>query len=150
MSDPAFAFDYRFTPIVIVRVSGVATDEEFTAYLDQLTEDIRTHDRLVHIYDARTSGRTPGTQRRMQAEWMAAHKDVLVQKSLGTAFVFSSAIQRFVLSSIFLISPIPGPYTIKGTVAEACAWGLEKLHDAGIRRPKGFPDVLLSELEPMA
>ncbi len=113
--------------IVLLHFTRVPSAAEFDAYLALLDGVLARRRRYVVIFDVQTKDAMPSDQRRIQAEWMRKRRDDLQRWCAGTAFVFRSAMYRFVLSSIFLIQPIPTPYEICATVDAALAWASKQL-----------------------
>jgi hypothetical protein len=114
-------------PIIVVTFSGTPNDEEFAAYLAKLTTCLQKKVPSAYVIDARHSPNPPTKHRKMQADWMKENKELIKDRSAGTAFVFSSAIFRFVLSAIFLIQTLPHPYIVVGTLEEALDWAQKQL-----------------------
>jgi hypothetical protein len=114
-------------PIVVVTTIGVCSDQEFESYLSWMTKSLQRKTRVVTIIDLSQAGRTPKHQRQHQTSWMQAHKEALSLYSAGTAFVFTSPVFRFILSSIFLVQSPPGDYCVVGTIEEARVWAYKQL-----------------------
>jgi hypothetical protein len=64
---------------------------------------------------------------------MRAHRDEMRAAGVGLAFVSSSAIFRFMLSSVFLIQRPPMPYVVVATLDEALAWAQLQLRKGTTR-----------------
>ncbi len=126
--------DSRF-PLVVVRFVGLLTDEDFRAYLER-AEAVRSRGPNAAILDATHAGYLPARQRRMQAEWMKRHREMLRRNSLGSAFVVPSPLIRGVLTAILWIADMPGPHVVVETYAEAEEWVRAKLDAAGLEPKK--------------
>ncbi len=113
--------------LLIFHFTHVPNDQEFENYLRTLDGLLDRRRRYAVILDVQTKELMPRSQRRAQAEWMKRRRTDLEKFCAGTAFVFQSAVYRFVLSSIFLLQPIPTPYEICANVDEALAWARQKL-----------------------
>jgi hypothetical protein len=114
-------------PVILVTIDGAPTDEEHALYLDELAAlagRVRPHVCIVHALDA---GALSAAQRKRQAEWLDRNREMLVASCAGNAFVFESALQRFMLSGIMLMTRMPFPHVVVGTLAEAEAWAAEQL-----------------------
>jgi hypothetical protein len=111
----------------MVRFEGRVTDEQFLSYLERLTRAIAQGGRHATVIDASVAEITPPSQRRMQANWLRTHKAALAEHTAGTAFVFNSAVFRWVLSGIFIIQPPPMPHIICKTVGEGVRWAAAQL-----------------------
>jgi hypothetical protein len=118
----AISFDEMRYPIVVVTFVGLATDVEFDNYLRGLDEIFARRQKVVTIVDATLAEITPAGQRQKQAAWLKTNVDVLRRYSLGTALVFTSPIFRFVLSTMFVVQPLPTPYVVVGQLDDALVW----------------------------
>jgi hypothetical protein len=128
----AIAFEDALWPLLVVRFTGTATDDEFERYLHQMTVMLARRQPHAVIMDATAAHFTPTSHHRMQANWIRAHKTELAELSAGTAFVFSSRLFRVVISGVFMLQPPPSPYAIFGTLDEAVRWSAAQL---GIEPP---------------
>jgi len=125
-------------PLVVVTHAGRPTDEEFDAYLvrlkDNLDRAVRERKKTVLIFDATHAVGTDAKQRQRQAAWMKEHAEPSRLHSAGYAFVIPSTMIRGVLTAILWLSPMPAPYVIVSTIAEAEAWCKQKLIEADDER----------------
>lgn len=120
-------------PLVVVEFNGTATDQEFDAYLEQMTKLVlERRKKNVTIFDATRSGDTSPKQRRKQAEWLKSNAEMLRMYSLGTAFVITSPLVRGMLTAILWITPMPAPHTVVATYGEAERWAIGRLRDKGL------------------
>lgn len=122
-------------PLLVVTFTGVATDEEFNAYLDAQTRVVRRRQLTVTLIDAMNAGQLLPSHRKQQAEWQRQHTDILKEYSLGTAFAISSPIVRGFLTAILWVQPLPHPHHITASRADAECWALARLHAAGLSAP---------------
>ena len=127
--------DSSARPLVMVRFVGLASDEMFRGYLMELDAVLAEGSRYVVVLDARESISGPRHHQRWQAEWLKTNRDALREHSCGTAFVIDSAINRFVLSAVFLIQRPPNPYVVVGTLNEGLDWAESRLRSSGIEVP---------------
>ena len=118
-------------PLVIVHFDGTPTDEEFAAYLGHFDGVLARQTPYAVIIDASRGATAPFAQRRQQAEWLKRHKDDLKQYCRGSAFVLASMAMRAVLSTIFLLSPLPVPQQVCATLEDAKAWAHRRLTALG-------------------
>lgn len=116
----------------MVRFRGAATDAQFGEYLAAMSALRSSHGKTVVVLDAREAGDTPARQRKMQAEWLDAHRTLLERDSLGTAFVITRGLIRGVLTAILWMSPIPGGHRVFATYEEAERWAVDQLRAAGL------------------
>ncbi|HEX3771641.1 MAG TPA: hypothetical protein VHV30_12275 [Polyangiaceae bacterium] len=123
--------DSRF-PLVRVTFDGAVADHVFDAYLHALSRVLSRRAKNVIVFDALRAPPPTAKERAKQAAWLKQHRDVIERFSCGSAFVIKSAIVRGGLTAILWIAPIPGAHTVVATVAEAEAWALARLRDAGV------------------
>jgi hypothetical protein len=121
-----------YGPLIIVTMVRDATDEEFREYLDHLLATYEREPHYVSVVDPSPSPYLPTAQRHMMGTWLSAHNELLRRRCLGTAFIFTSPVSRFVLSSILLLRAPPYPYAVCTNRAEALAQAATWLRGAGI------------------
>ena len=115
---------------MLVRPRGKATDAEVEALLAAFKRPLNWREKYVEIFDGTNADPGSPTQRRRIADWMRAHTSLI-----STAIVIPSALVRGALTAVFWIQPMPCPYTVVSTMAEAEAWAEEKLRAAGLAVP---------------
>jgi hypothetical protein len=126
-------FDRRRYPIVVATLDGKPSDDDITDYLEQLGALLRDKVRGVLVVDGTRAETSSREQRQRMGQWMRAHRDEMKAAGVGLAFVSSSAIFRFMLSSVFLIQRPPMPYVVVGTLDEALAWAQLQLRTGTTR-----------------
>jgi hypothetical protein len=134
----AIHIDTEGWPIAVIKFEGVPSDRECDNHLRRLSNLLERREPWVTIIDASRAGITPNAHRRKQAEWVSANDASLRSYSLGVAFVFTSPVFRFVLSTIVLIQPLPMPYTICATLGDALRWARQRVigqHPSSPPRP---------------
>jgi hypothetical protein len=132
---PSIRVDETRWPLILVTFTGVATDDEFTAYLEEHARLVCRREKKVMVIDAMRAGTTQPTQRKQQAEWQRQHEKALAAYSLGTAFAIGSAIVRGALTAILWVQPLPNPHFVAASLADAERWAAARLLDAGLRAP---------------
>lgn len=124
--DPSVVFDDHAWPVLSVRLKRAMTDDEFDAYLAGLEHHMKRaqaqNTKIVVVIDSTIPIRTPRQQQMAQGKWMKDHRELVRETSVATAFVLTSAMSRFILSTILLVQPMATPYKVFGTVEEAEAW----------------------------
>ncbi len=118
-------------PMVIVHFDGTPTDEEFAGYLRHFDGVLARQEAYAVIFDASVSSMAPFAQRRQQADWLKRNHDGIKRYCRGAAFVLPSMAMRAVLSTIFLLAPLPVPRQICATLDEAMAWTHRRLKALG-------------------
>jgi len=111
---------------VIVTYKEGATDEEYGAYLQELSTLVAQiagrYERIGQVHDATAWARSTAKQRQMQADWVKQHFDFLRNRGGFSAFVFKSAFIRGGLTAVMWLVPMPGPHFVAATLQEALHW----------------------------
>lgn len=116
----AAAYDVEdYGALVIITVLRITSDDEYQFFLDDLSAAYRRVPRLAFVIDPSSAPNLPTSQRTMLGQWLSANDAMVRRQCLGLAFVFTSAVSRFVLSSIFLLWPPSCPYAVCASRAEA-------------------------------
>lgn len=136
---PLYRVIDEFDPIrVLVQVS-TTTDDNLREHLDaQLLEMQTNRDRMrktVVVIDASLGMRPTPVQRKMQADWINEHRELLAATCLGVAFVIPSPLVRGALTAIFWIAQMPIPHTVHGTLASAIEWAGGRLAAVDVDLP---------------
>jgi len=118
--------------LVIGTYTPPLTEAAYERYLQEFGALYQRRQRFLIIFDATRTPDIPAPLRRRQAEWNKENDALLRRYLIGVAFVFSSPASRFVLSSMFLLKPLPVPYTVCATREEALIWAGSALRRAGI------------------
>jgi hypothetical protein len=128
--EPYAAFDRSDFPLVVIRFTGEkSTDENFKAYLDEMSELYRATENVAIVFDAREANLPDLGHQRMQANWLRENKGVLEERCKGTAYVITKVAVRTVLRMIFTLYRQPVPYKVFGNMKEARAWAKNRLQD---------------------
>lgn len=110
-------------PIVVIRFTGLmANNDNFRAYLEQMSSLYDEEKDLAIIFDARRATLPDLGHQRMQAQWLHEHREVLKSHCKGTAYVITKAAVRTVLRMIFALYTQPEPYKIVASMEEAEEW----------------------------
>lgn len=136
---PLYRVIDEFDPLrVLVQVTPT-TDENLRDHLDaQLIEMRANRERrrkTVVVIDASLGLRPTPTQRKMQADWINEHRELLAATCLGIAFVIPSPLVRGALTAIFWIAQLPIPHTVHGTLASAIDWAAARLAAVDVDLP---------------
>lgn len=121
-SAPAIEFTHLEEAILLVTFHHPPSDEEFTAYLEHLSELYRRCQPMSVVIQTLHDSSVPLQQRRIQAQWIREHEKDLRRWSQGTAFVVTSAVVRLGLTSVLLLQRLPMPHVVVKTLDEALAW----------------------------
>lgn len=121
--------------LMVARFFGVPSDERIQEYLDWMTSGLRAARGTALILDATHSSLShPGFIRR-QASWIKQHRQLIVDRSYGTALVLDGAVLRFTLSSILLVAPSPAPMLVHSRLEESLGWAKSVLKERGHAMP---------------
>jgi hypothetical protein len=127
MSDPIRIIEEG--PLMLVTYYGAATDEQYEAYLAKMTRFVAEkrdkYTNMVVINDTTRWIKSNANQRRMQADWIAEHAQLMRERTAGVAFVISSTLVRGGLTAVLWLTKMPCDYKIVATLEEAFAWGRE-------------------------
>ncbi len=132
---PLYRVIDQFDPLrVLVQVSET-TDDNLRAYLDEQLAEMRANRargvRNVVVIDASLGTRPTPHQRKLQADWINDHRELLGASCLGIAFVIPSPLVRGALTAIFWVAQMPIPHTVHGTVGQALDWACARLVEFG-------------------
>lgn len=118
-------------PVTIITYLGAATNEQYEAYLVELTSILTSsaarYARVGQVHDATAWTRSNAHQRQMQADWIKENMTVLRACGGFSAFVFKSALIRGGLTAVMWLVPMPGPYKICATLDEALDWMMPRV-----------------------
>jgi hypothetical protein len=134
-SGASFSFDDSLWPLMVVRLTGELSPQEFERYLSRATQYLQRDDRHVCIFDVSELHLFSTEQRQRQVEWLKAHEVLMRQKLLGIAYVVTSATVRLTMSVIFHFKPPPVPYTLVSRLGDAGAWAARCLDEARFSTP---------------
>ena len=121
-------FDQSNFPLVTITFGAVkANEENFQAYLDEMSRLYERKEPLIIIFDA-TNATFPGIKyQQRQAKWLADHRKTMETYCMGTAYVIPNDIIRTVLKAIFSLQQQPVPYEIFATPEGGLAWARSRL-----------------------
>jgi hypothetical protein len=127
----SITFDETHWPLLIVRFSGVATPEEFEAYLAHRLACMRRQERHVVIYDTRKARLIPSEHRQRHVEWIREYEALRDQTLLGNALIITSPVIRLTMNLVIHLRSDVLPYFVAATLPQAALWGADRLRDAG-------------------
>jgi hypothetical protein len=119
-------------PLVTFTFSGKVTLAEMGEYLAACERYIQLDEQYIGLVLVRDFRPLDGAAIRLQANWVKEHEAWLRRKSLGVALVLPSLWMVGLLRAILWIQPMPQPYLVCRSVAEATPWLRERLRAAGI------------------
>ncbi len=131
----SFTFDDSLWPLMVVRLTGELSPQEFERYLSRSTQYLQHKERHVCIFDVSGLHLFSTEQRQRQVEWLKANDVLMRQKLLGIAYVVTSATIRLTMSVIFHFKQPPVPFTLVTSLGEAGAWAAMRLDEARFPAP---------------
>ena len=108
-------------PVVLVKFDADQTMEDSQRFLDAMDEIHRLKQPYVSVSYMRKYNTDPKQVRRV-GEWMKANAPLTKEYCVATGIITQSLGFRFLLSSIFLIRPMPCPYQVCASFAEAATF----------------------------
>ncbi len=130
---PYGIFDYSELPIVKVELTGEpATDENFSAYLEEMGSVPTRAERYISILDMTKASYLPAKYRILQGKYLEDNKERTAKQAIAAVFVASSLIHKILLKAIFMIKPYASPVFIVSSVEEGMKKVNELLVEEGI------------------
>jgi hypothetical protein len=123
-------------PVVLVKFDADQTMEDCERFMDAMDAVHRRREPYASISYMRRYN-TDRQQVQRVARWMKENAGHTEQWCVGTGIVTQSLGFRFLLSSIFLVRPMPCPYQVCGSFGEA--WRF--VYTAGATRGLAVPNV---------
>lgn len=114
-------------PIVIHSVEGVLTDQELEGYIDEATRVLARGGPHATVMDASRIGKVSAYMRARSVQWQREHEALLRANCVATAYVLTSPILRFIAMTVVLVTRLPTPLRVFGTVEDAMTWSRERL-----------------------
>ena len=130
-------FDDSHWPLLINRLVGEASNQEFDAYLAQSTRFMARGQPHVFVVDMSGVGSMPPEQRQRLAEWSRQHDALMQRTVLGAAYIVSSSVVRLALSVVLHLRRPSYPYVIVSREDQALEWAVKRLEDVGMHAPAG-------------
>jgi len=115
-------------PLVTIKFTGNnETEENFTDYLNQLSDLYIPKKNIAIIFDA-TEAKFPSPKFQLkQASWMQTNKEVIETYCKGIAYVIPNTIIRKALQLIFAVYNNKVSFKVFETANEANIWALNQL-----------------------
>lgn len=136
----------EYRPLYRVTWRSAAPMHEFQAYLDAMLADMRRSDATsrIIIQDSRFAPGLDAQQRRMKADWIKEHEDLLRQRAMAIVFVYSSTLLRGMMTAILWLSPLPMPHFVCPTLEDALDVCEQILKERGYPMPRGVREAWLA------
>lgn len=122
-------------PLLITRIEGEASNQEFDDYLSRVTRGLCRGQPHVLVVDlSQAVGMSP-EQRKQLEEWSRQHDEAMRRTVLGAAYIASSAVVRLALSVMLHLRRPSYPYVIVSREQQALEWAVKRLEDVGMYAP---------------
>lgn len=119
----------KFSIVKVTFTGEKANDDNFSNYLEELTEIYSKKEKLAIIFDARKAV-FPGLKyQKIQGDWLKENEQLMENYCAGTAYVITNSIIRGVLKTIFKFQKQPVPYHVCSNLDEAEKWVKQKLSE---------------------
>jgi hypothetical protein len=134
-------------PLPVVRFERACSNAELEQYLTARSAWLRRGELHIPLLDTRTASQLPPPhQRQRYIDWIQRHRPLLVERSLGTAYLITSPAIRVLTSLMRHLSALTTAYIVSATPEEALGWSACRFQEAGlaslaqrVRRMKGLP-----------
>jgi hypothetical protein len=124
--------DYSQQPVVFTKFDGEQTLEELERYIADMDAVFARRQPYYSVTWLKRYARDP-QQIKRTAAWFKDRAQPIRELCIATSIISTSAALRFALSTLFLIRPINGPYTVCATFDEAMAFGQTHFQKRGLR-----------------
>jgi hypothetical protein len=128
-------FDDSLWPLLILRIVGEPSNQQFEEYLDVSASYLRRGEPHVVVADVLRAGMESAEQRRRRAEWAVRHEALMRELVLGNAFVINAPFLRLGLNLLLHVKPPPWPYLIVPRLELAVAWAAGRMEEVGLYEP---------------
>lgn len=131
------SLDDSHWPLLITRIVGEGSNQEFDDYLVRSTRSMergQTHVLVVDLSDA--VGISPEQRRRLE-QWSRDHDEVMQRTVVGAAYITSTAVVRLALSVFLYVRRPPYPYILVSREQQALEWAIKRLEDVGLHASAG-------------
>ncbi len=135
MDSPYFDDELRGHNVLVRTFHRVGTDEEYEANLASTTAFFEQHQAAGFVLDCGHGVTITSAQRKRQSQWLRENVAVLEANPFGMALVIRNAAQRFILSSIYLVTKIPGRNKVVATVDDGLRFVVANMVREGARIP---------------
>lgn len=126
-----YEIDVSRYPIVILAAEGDLSDVHVDALIAEATRVLNRGDKIVVIQDASRIGKVSAYVRRRSAQWQREQRALMAQNCIGTVYVLSSPLLRFIAMTILMVTNLPMPYRVCETREEALRWSEARLREYG-------------------
>ncbi|HEX9102009.1 MAG TPA: hypothetical protein VF997_07395 [Polyangia bacterium] len=126
--------DLAQPPVVFTKFDGEQTLAELERYIADMDAVFARGQRYFSVTWMKRWARDP-EQLRRTARWFQERERQIRELCVASTIISTSATFRFALSTLLLIRPLYGPYTVCSTFDEAVAFGQTEFRKRGLRLP---------------
>ena len=128
----AIELDVTQPPLVFTKFDGEQTLDELERYIANMDAVFAKKQPYYSVTWLKKYARDP-QQIKRTAAWFKDREKEIGALCVCTSIISTSAALRFALSTLFLIRPITGPYTVCATFDEAMTFGQDQFRKRGLR-----------------
>ena len=121
-------------PLLLVKFDGEQTMHDVDYFIREMNAAHARKERYASISLMRKYS-SDRAQVQKVAQWMKSTAELTKEYCIGNGIVSQSLGFRFLLSSIFLVKPMPCPYQVCSTFDEAMTWIREVATARGVDVP---------------
>ncbi len=131
------SFDDSHWPLLINRLAGEASNQEFEDYLARATRSMDRRQPHVLVVDlSQAAGLSPEQRKRLE-QWSQQHDEAMRHTVVGAAYITPTAVVRLALSVLLYVRRPSYPYVIVSREEQAFAWAIHRLEEAGLHAAAG-------------
>jgi len=136
--------DERRYPLVVTQFIDTPTDSAIDLYLSRADRALEAGKPYALVVEANSLRDMSQAHRQKFADWLKRRRDDIERLCVGQAYVYGSVVQRMILRSVFMLSPLPTEHIIVKHRHEAESWCVQRLRDAGESVPPAPADWIRS------
>ncbi len=128
----SIALDVSQPPIVFTKFDGEQTLDELERYIADMDAVFARRQPYFSVTWLKRWARDP-QQIKRTAAWFKDREQVIRALCIATTIISTSPALRFALSTLFLIRPMYGPYSVCPTFDEAMRFGQTEFNKRGLQ-----------------
>ncbi len=130
----AIELDLKQPPVVFTKFDGEQSLDELERYIADMDAVFARKQPYYSVTWLKRYARD-AQQIKRTAQWFKDREPVIRQLCIATTIISTSPALRFALSTLFLIRPMVGPYTVCATFDDAVTFGQNEFKKRGLRLP---------------
>ena len=137
MGAGTFTYDDSFWPLLLIRLEGELSDQEFEKFFAHGHATLERRERYASLFDLSRMALPSAEQRQQLVTFSKEIEPLLREYLLGSAFVITSPFLRLTLSLVFHLARTTAPHVVVPTEASGVEWALTRLHQSGFSAQAG-------------